>query len=703
MNKKDWIIGIDLGTGEAQISIDDEQLDEQVPDKVPAVLCAASESHPWLIGGAAMAASLDSGEPLIEGFMATDSPDTFTAADGRTLERAELLKIFLTGLLDLAGVSRETYDRACVTVTGRQMDDRLLADLGKAGGSLFSDKESFRLISHTMASEYYTIGQKQELWTRDVGMFEYDQQGLYYHHLTVRRGKDAYLAADTIDLTDLMDGSELTAGDDTLLDEKFSEAISRVLTGRQISTFYLVGEGFEETEDGRVWMNRSLQLLCAYRRHVFVGQNLYARGAAICSRYMARPADKPELMLFDTDIAPKEIYMMTLRDRKAEKTVLLPAGNAWYNAFGERHVIIGNLDHLIFRIRDVMTGAEERIPLYLDDLPERPPKTTQLKITASFEDRDHCILEVSDEGFGTFYEASGKCWRLAVNMQEADNADPQAREEGFVVDVRDHSDLMPLAMPVTGVGVASVYQLCWYMMSNTDILSEQTFDERLFDWLSLSAGPELSEHVRRGRTLREMVRRLLASVDYCSSSEIAAVLDRLMRLERLPSYEREKMAADTCMRNGSYMSALRAYHHLICTFSRDTLETVEITRTFKAAVWHNMGLASLKLHNKVQAADCFKRARDMSGDPADISAYLKLLALCGWQQQFDEEAEKAGLPADEREALLKEIADAGQAFEDSEGCRKVRNGISLKHERRLADYSEFVQTFLIDSENRLRG
>lgn len=702
MKKTDWIIGIDLGAGEAQISIDGDQQDRQVPERVPAVLCPDTDSHPWLAGSEAMAASLDSGEALLEGFLAAEGPQTYGASDGRTWERTQLLKIYLKALLDLAGVPDDAYDRVFLTVTADQMNDRLVAELGGALKALLHDDHAFRLISHTMASEYYTIGQKEEFRTRDVGLFEYDHQGLIYHHLTVGKGNNAYIAAQTIDLTDLMDGSELAAGDDALLDERFSEAVSRILSGRQISTFYLVGEGFEETEEGRVWLNRSLQLLCAYRRHVFVGQNLYAKGAALCSHYMAHPDEKPAVMLFDTDIAPREIYLMTLKGRKAEKTLLLPAGNAWYNAFGECHVIIGNLEHLVFRIRDVMTGAEERIPLVLEGLPERPPKTTQLKISARFEGRDRCILEAVDEGFGTFFGATGKSWCIPVNIQAPENADPQAREEGFVVDA-GKTDLRPLVMPVTGVPVASVYELCWYLMANVDILSEKTYDERFFDWLSAAAGPELSEHVRRGRSCREMTRRLLSSVDYFGSNEISAILDRLMRLEDLPGYEREKMAADTCMRNGSYMAALRAYHHLICFFSKDTLETVEITRAFKAAVWHNMGLASLKLHNKVQAADCMKRAGDIGADPSDVIDYLKILALFGWRRQFDEEAARAGIPAQEQEALLQETALAGEAFEDSERCRRVREGIALKHERRLADYSEYVQTFLGNFKNRLRG
>ena len=63
--------------------------------------------------------------------------------------------------------------------------------------------------------------------------------------------------------------------------DSFLEAIKEVSARRMISTYYLIGEGFSGAESGKSWMNLSLKQLCAMKRHVFAGQNLYAEVPAI--------------------------------------------------------------------------------------------------------------------------------------------------------------------------------------------------------------------------------------------------------------------------------------------------------------------------------------------------------------------------------------------------------------------------------------
>ncbi len=690
MSKYDWIIGIDLGQNEAQISIDDEEKSAALPEHIPIALYPSVDGETWLAGSEAMAAAFDGGG-LVEGFVSAGEDTQYAGGYGRR----ELIRIYLCALLDIAGVPRDAYERTALTVTLQDPDESLVLTLLEIGKELFPDAGSFTVISHTMAYEYYTIAQKKELWARDVGMFEYDHEGLRYHHLTVSsQAPGGYLAAETTGLQDIMDGSEIGRLDEKEMDLKFSEAMGRAVNGKQISTFYLVGEGFEENEDGRLWLNQSLQKLCAYRRHVFVGQNLYARGACMCSHFTAYPQERPNLMLFDNKVAPKEIYMLTLFQRKAVKTVLLPAGNAWYNAAGSLHLLIGSTDHLVFRIRDVMSGAEKRVLLELPDLPVRPGRTTQLAVRACFVSEKVCRITVSDEGFGEFFAASGKQWETSFDIEAPDTADEEAKEDGFVIETAKVLNRDVLVMPVTGVRIGGIEQLCWYIYTNTDILNADMYNERLFDWLSSVTGdPSIADYVRSGRTCKEMTRRLLTTANYFSGNEINAVIDRMIRMEKMPAADREKLAADTWMRNGLYLTALRQYHHLSCHMADAPEEK-------QAAIWRNMGLASFKLHNKVQAADCMKKARDVSGQEQDQTDYLLMLLACGFSERFEEEAGKAELTEEQMEELAGRVRRVQDAFEFSERGQKVRDGIELKHVRRMADYSDFVQSFVDSRQER---
>lgn len=252
-------------------------------------------------------------------------------------------------------------------------------------------------------------------------------------------------------------------------------------------------------------------------------------------------------------------------------------------------------------------------------------------------------------------------------------------------------------MPVTGVRVNTIQQLCWYIQSNIDILDEHTYDAGLFAWMDRVTGDKsISDYVRMGGSCREMTRRLLSSVDYFSNNEVSMIADRLAQLEKLPANDRGKMTADNCMRNGKYLAALKQYHHLICHMGDET-------PAWQAAVWHNMGLASLKLHNKAQAADCMKKARDVSGSEQDTLDYLRMLYVCGFHKQFGEEAGKAGLSEDQTQALRQQVTGAQEAFDSSEDGRRIREGIAMKHEQKMADYSEFVQAFVRAGRERVAG
>lgn len=128
------------------------------------------------------------------------------------------------------------------------------------------------LESHRLSYEYYALSQRRELWTHDVGLFEYDRRGLRYHHLSVSwKHHPPVVTAETTVLNQYLDGHELADPVPPEMDRRFLEAIKEVSARRMISTYYLMGEGFSGAESGKSWMNLSLKQLCAMKRHVFCG------------------------------------------------------------------------------------------------------------------------------------------------------------------------------------------------------------------------------------------------------------------------------------------------------------------------------------------------------------------------------------------------------------------------------------------------
>lgn len=74
-------------------------------------------------------------------------------------------------------------------------------------------------------------------------------------------------------------------------DRLFYNQAEEMFRGRVFSSVYLIGEGFD-----REWAKDSLAFLCM-KRHVFMGQNLYTKGACYSAMQRCRDAEKRRLPL----------------------------------------------------------------------------------------------------------------------------------------------------------------------------------------------------------------------------------------------------------------------------------------------------------------------------------------------------------------------------------------------------------------------
>ena len=59
-------------------------------------------------------------------------------------------------------------------------------------------------------------------------------------------------------------------------------------------------------------------------------------------------------------------------------------------------------------------GSSREITVLLENLPERPPRTTRLRITLSMSAADRMLLEAEDLGFGEIFPSSGMKWEQEI-------------------------------------------------------------------------------------------------------------------------------------------------------------------------------------------------------------------------------------------------------------------------------------------------
>lgn len=636
MSRQEWIIGLDLGPSYIQISEYDEE-----------------KSEPRVV--------------KLDGEVRLPSPISAETADAETV-RACIIDL-LTPL-----IGDRKPDELMLAVTAKKSTPALREGAQEAAKALGLAPDHLYVLSHTMAAMAYAISQKKELWTHDVGLFTCERGELSYTHLVVdTMGRPASVTAYETDLPSLQVPEDLSGEAAEGLDQQFADQVAEVTKGRNISTLYLVGGLFElETASGS-WMNRSLKKLCAYRRHVFAGQNLYSGGAVYAGYYDLHPDRRPDILLIDEDSLPVEVGILTLRRKKAVRSTLVRAGELWYQARGEALLLVDHLGHLILRVRTVPGGKERMIPLMLADLPQRRPKTVRLRLTVTFQGPRLLHVEAVDDGFGDFYPPEDKRWEMTVDLDSAETS--SLKEEGFVTLSVPRARRYALKMPVTGRKVFTPEELCFYISENPDIISEAVFDAAFEDWLErltgdAEAGAAFRKLRQQGRPVTEAIRLLSDTVDYFGSAQTQALCDRVRQQARMPALARAAAMADASLKCGQYGSALRQYHHITCHMMGDEAFT---DAAGQAAVWHNMGIACLKLRNLKEAADCFERAWALAASEENRLSYIYTCLLSGDEEGLKAFAERTGT----QESVLSQAREAVAAAR-SEVKEAVQNGLPIQ-------------------------
>ena len=93
---------------------------------------------------------------------------------------------------------------------------------------------------------------------------------------------------------------------------------------------------------------------------------------------------------------------------------LVSAGSHWYEAEGSCEMILDEPGRVVFRVDSLEKNKHSDLEMQLAGFPERPRKTTRLRITAHYENARECIVTVEDLGFGELFPATGRKWTETI-------------------------------------------------------------------------------------------------------------------------------------------------------------------------------------------------------------------------------------------------------------------------------------------------
>ena len=153
-----------------------------------------------------------------------------------------------------------------------------------------------------------------------------------------------------------------------------------------------------------------MPLLCRHQRHVFYGNNLFAKGACYGAKEKVEERNLKGYLYVGGDLVRINVGMeMTVFGTPAYHS-LISAGVNWYEAVGDCEILLDDTQELTFVVTDMENSRKDRYSMKLPGLPERPPKATRLHLHLEFESAGLCRIDVEDMGFGEMYPSSGLVW-----------------------------------------------------------------------------------------------------------------------------------------------------------------------------------------------------------------------------------------------------------------------------------------------------
>ncbi|MBB5264591.1 tetratricopeptide (TPR) repeat protein [Catenibacillus scindens] len=699
--------GYDLGNTYSQISCYNERKNDVdsicLPGKknayeIPTRLCFNKKDGTWVFGEDAVP---DKGREwiFVKDFLVDYEAVPQIMAGDQVFEKKELLYEFIRLSLELI---RRYYPHGQVqwlTFTSRSFSKTLIDDLMEFGTRLGVSPGCLKIQTHVASYENYALCQPKELWSHDVGLFEYDENGLIYCHLSIsRKHSPVVVVPSLLDLSAYLGGSDYKTLAPPELDRRFLDVIKEVLGKRNVSTIYLVGEGF----DGD-WLNLSIKTMCSNRKG-FIGQNLFSKGACYTSMLEATQKKNQQFIALCDEMIPVSIYISVNRGRERFTVDLVKAGSDWYNLQENVEFIMDGTDTVPLHVRDFVSNKEKVIPLKLENMPDRPNRTTRIRMHLEFEDANICQVIMEDQGFGALYPATDKTWKMRLNVTEY-QASNDFIPEGRLILNREVAEAVPFYFHISGMKVYSVEELCYYIYENIYAVTLDIFGEDFFYWLEKKMNEpvlakSLKNLIKAGASLKEVVRYLMNFTDYYSQEECKKLLGIIDDLSRQNPTEAKKLMADNYIRYCRYVEAIACYCDVI--YEMEHVSGDDVTRDFKGNTWHNLGVAYTRLMNFQNARDCFIKAWHLNQNEESLKCLLWTAKLLGDETTFFDAVENSSMEQDEVEAIVNEF-DQVEADSKSDKNEKMKAVHDIFEDKTGEGYRERRDAYLSGLKQWYRG
>ncbi len=409
------IIGIELDRSGTQICIYDRAAEDAVNVPVkdgsdqyifPTLLCMVPSDDSWYYGIEAEYFAEQKNGVLIDQLYDLCADGTTVWAEGREYTGPQLLAVFLEKSLTLAGISRPSEEIASVVITVPKLTRFFVKAIREAYETLGISRDRGFLQDYRESFFVHTLFQKQDMWARKNGLFEFRNGQVYYSELELNfrtKPVTAYVNRK---------GAAELKGNAQQKDQQLAGFVKKCLGEDLYSGIYFVGGEFNTA-----WAKETVKLLKRGQRKAFAGTNLFVKGAAMAAMEKLEEKRLKGFLYVGSDLVRSNISMELQVQGIMTNVPLVAAGVNWYEASADFEIILNQLEELTFLVSRMNEKSRKKLVMPLPGLPRRPAGCTRLRLHLEYEAAGRCCIEAEDLGFGEMFPSSGKIWHEVMEEQ----------------------------------------------------------------------------------------------------------------------------------------------------------------------------------------------------------------------------------------------------------------------------------------------
>ena len=414
-------LGLDLCRKHIQLSYYHEdkgepesicQLNNLETYQLPNIMFYSVKEQKWYVGNQVDSVCFQKDGVLAEDIVGNiDSGKHITVAEKDYTYEDLLLILLRTHIQDcLQQMEAEEAELYALTVTVEKYHPKVYRVLLKLRDTLGLAEDTFYIMSHENAFFQYVMNQEEQLRVNSVAMFEYGEDGMEYYRIDKQyRGNTRIFHLQHTDMKEELP-YQMLFEDVARLDQQFAEKAKVEMRKTYISTVYLTGPGFNDK-----WIEESTKVLCDGRR-VFMGQNIYTKGACYHARRGAYEKGKEDILCTEGSI-PFDIGVSVgeMEGRNHFYPIAI-GGKEWYNMKGKVTLFLDDTNRIDMVYQDKVTRETQKEIIEIHGLPKRPPKTTKLSLEIEMSGERVGAIVIRDIGFGKIYPTTNKIYRKEFSI-----------------------------------------------------------------------------------------------------------------------------------------------------------------------------------------------------------------------------------------------------------------------------------------------